>query len=169
MRTITEREYNALSPDFRDVWTTERTDMADWPQVRHQYMGKRTMMSYEAGGTCLLVEGLSFTITPNFEDCGQCGGYGSGPDCEEGSGIPYTCYACSATGRVPYGTHAAERLEMAREAGFVTIEEYDAHRKAINDAWKAELAQREADRKAYHAQVAEWRATLADGEDDIPF
>ena len=63
MRRISLKEYNALHPDFRGRWTTEREDWTDWPQVREQYMGKRTMMSGD--GTCtLLVEGLSFEITP---------------------------------------------------------------------------------------------------------
>ena len=61
------------------------------------------------------------------EDCDKCGGYGCGPDVEEDTGIPYTCYACGATGRVPLGTYAAERLEYARHAGFATTEAHDAH------------------------------------------
>jgi len=61
MKQITLSEYNKIGPDFRGVWTTERDDLPDWPQKRHLYMGKRTMMSGD-GSCTLLIEGLSFEI-----------------------------------------------------------------------------------------------------------
>lgn len=61
MKQITLSEYNAIHSDHRSVWDTERDDLPDWPEKRHLYMGKRTMMSGD--GTCsLLIEGLSFEI-----------------------------------------------------------------------------------------------------------
>ena len=98
-------------------------------------------------------------ITPKWEDCGQCGGYGAGPDCEEGSGIPYTCYACRATGRVPFGTADAERLDAARYAGYPTV---GAHQAAINEAQN--------ERQRQWAQRQQERATFAHSQDDdIPW
>lgn len=62
MQQLTLAEYNAIHRDFRGVWNTERTDWPDWPRVRDQYMGKRTMMAHD--GSCgLLIEGLHFEIT----------------------------------------------------------------------------------------------------------
>ncbi|SAU51644.1 Uncharacterised protein [Klebsiella pneumoniae] len=58
MIELTLKEYNAIHTDYRDVWSTERTDWPDWESVREQYMGKRTLM--RAG--VLLIEGLHFTI-----------------------------------------------------------------------------------------------------------
>lgn len=61
MKTITLSEYEAIHPDFKGVWNTEREDIANWPAIRHQYMGKRTMMA--GNGKCeLLIEGLSLNI-----------------------------------------------------------------------------------------------------------
>ncbi len=88
------------------------------------------------------------TTIPKFETCEQCDGYGSGPDCEEGSGIPYTCYACGATGRVPFGTAAAEHLAIAQANGFATVEAWDAELQARNVANAAWLAQRREARAA---------------------
>lgn len=56
--TMTKGEYLAHPADYRSVWTTERTDLANWQDVRHQYMGKRTLMR----GGCLEIEGISFLI-----------------------------------------------------------------------------------------------------------
>lgn len=61
LKQITLAEYNAIHPDYRGTWTTERNDLADWEQVREQYMGKRTHMTYD-NGTVLLIEGLHFEI-----------------------------------------------------------------------------------------------------------
>lgn len=61
MKQITLTEYNALHADFKGIWETERYDLADWHEVREQYMGKRTMMAYD-NGTVLLIEGLHFEI-----------------------------------------------------------------------------------------------------------
>ena len=58
MIELTLKEYNAIHTDYRDVWSTERTDWPDWESEREQYMGKRTLM--RAGG--LLIEDLHFTI-----------------------------------------------------------------------------------------------------------
>lgn len=53
---------------------------------------------------------------PRMTDCEQCGGWGHGPDCEEGSGIPFTCYHCGATGRVTVaGAMYGSQLERFRE------------------------------------------------------
>jgi hypothetical protein len=61
MRQITIAEYNAIHTDFRGIWTTERDDWPDWPEIRHKYIGKRTMMAGD-GKCTLLVEGLGFEI-----------------------------------------------------------------------------------------------------------
>ncbi|WP_065497323.1 hypothetical protein [Burkholderia sp. CCA53] len=58
MVTISRAEYERIHPDFRGVWTTERTDIPGWENIRHQYLGKRTLMRDNA----LLIEGLSLTI-----------------------------------------------------------------------------------------------------------
>ncbi|MGI2227703.1 hypothetical protein [Shewanella frigidimarina] len=44
------------------VWTTERYDIEDWPDIRQKFMGKRTMMQREVGKTRLLIEDIHFTI-----------------------------------------------------------------------------------------------------------
>ena len=62
LRQISRAEYDAIHSDFRGVWDTEREDWKDWPKVREQYMGKRTMMAGD-GSCSLLVEGLGFIIT----------------------------------------------------------------------------------------------------------
>lgn len=59
--TITLSEYEAIHPDSRGVWDTERDDLKDWPEIRHKYVGKRTMMAGD-GSCTLLIEGLSFEI-----------------------------------------------------------------------------------------------------------
>lgn len=56
--TMTEAEYLAHPADYRGVWTTERTDIENWDQIRDQHIGKRTLM--RNGG--LEVEGISFRI-----------------------------------------------------------------------------------------------------------
>lgn len=61
MRRITLQEYNAIHPDFRGVWTTERTDWPDWEDQRESLMGKRTLMS-DDGKCSLLIEGVGFVI-----------------------------------------------------------------------------------------------------------
>ncbi|MEN1682012.1 MAG: hypothetical protein AAGJ46_20720 [Planctomycetota bacterium] len=58
MIRLTLVEYLSIHPDFRDVWNTERTDWPDWPVVREQYVGKRTLMRRGE----LLVEGMHFVI-----------------------------------------------------------------------------------------------------------
>lgn len=62
MKTITLRDYNRISSDFRGIWNTERDDQPNWAQDRDKYMGKRTMMAGD-GSCSLLIEGLSFRIT----------------------------------------------------------------------------------------------------------
>lgn len=63
MKTITLSAYNALHPDKRSVWKTERYDEPNWESERHKYMGKRTMLDYdEKHGTVLLIEGMSLRI-----------------------------------------------------------------------------------------------------------
>lgn len=74
MKQITLAEYNKIGKDFRSIWTTERDDLPDWPEKRHLYMGKRTMMSGD-GSCTLLIEGLSFEIIddrPAESDIEQC-------------------------------------------------------------------------------------------------
>lgn len=56
---ITRKAYEAVHPDCRSVWTTERTDWAGWDLIRSQYMGKRTLMT----NGCLYIEGIGLTIT----------------------------------------------------------------------------------------------------------
>lgn len=58
MLELTRAEWDAIHPDFKGVWETERTDLRDWAEVRSQYMGKRTLLRYGA----LHIEGLSFQI-----------------------------------------------------------------------------------------------------------
>lgn len=58
-------DYNATHTDFRGVWTTERTDLADWGQIRESYLGKRTLM--DGGG--LLIEGLGLEILDLANSC----------------------------------------------------------------------------------------------------
>lgn len=60
--TLTESEYNEIHPDFRSTWTSERYDIDNWEQVRHQYMGKRTLMRDHT----LYIEGFGLTITPDI-------------------------------------------------------------------------------------------------------
>lgn len=64
MKRITLKEYQAIPEDYRGIWKTERWDIPNWSEIREQYIGKRTMLSYneKTGGTCLLIEGLSFEI-----------------------------------------------------------------------------------------------------------
>lgn len=62
MKTITQEQWNKTPSDYKGVWTTERTDWPDWEKVRHQYLGKRTLMSHSEGASVLLIEGLSFEI-----------------------------------------------------------------------------------------------------------
>ena len=62
---MTEAEYLKKPADYRGIWTTERTDWKDWDQVRHQYMGKRTLMVFENGAASLVIEGMGLDITPN--------------------------------------------------------------------------------------------------------
>jgi hypothetical protein len=61
MKTMTEAEWTATHPDYAQVWTTERTDLPNWAEIRHLHMGKRTLMHHGE----LLIEGSSLTITPN--------------------------------------------------------------------------------------------------------
>jgi hypothetical protein len=58
LEQITKAEWDAIHPDYKSVWTTERTDWPNWAEVREQYMGKRTLMR----GGSLGVEGISFEI-----------------------------------------------------------------------------------------------------------
>lgn len=62
MLTLTESEYRKIPADYRSVWTTERTDWDGWDIIRDRYMGKRTLMTNDKGGTCLLVEGSGLNI-----------------------------------------------------------------------------------------------------------
>lgn len=59
MKQITQAEWDATHPDYKGVWNTERTDLPDWEQVRHRYMGKRTLMSQGK----LMIEGMGLEIT----------------------------------------------------------------------------------------------------------
>lgn len=58
---LTEAAYALLSTDVRGIWTTEREDLPSWPEVRDQYLGKRTYMQ----GHRLLIEGCGLEIVPN--------------------------------------------------------------------------------------------------------
>lgn len=64
MKVITEAQYLAVHPDYRGIWSTERTELPNWEQERHLYMGKRTLVASDGrGGTALHVEGISLEIT----------------------------------------------------------------------------------------------------------
>jgi len=67
MIRITEREYLAIHPDSRGVWTSERTDWPNWEAERHKYMGKRTVMAGAfTGEICTLyVEGMGLGSIPD--------------------------------------------------------------------------------------------------------
>ncbi len=60
MLKLSKSKYEAIHPDFRGVWTTERTDIPNWDKLRHQFIGKRTLVHDNA----LQIEGLSFEILP---------------------------------------------------------------------------------------------------------
>jgi hypothetical protein len=47
---------------YSDVWTTEREDLTFWHDIRHEYVGKRTLLAHENGKTVLLIEDKHFTI-----------------------------------------------------------------------------------------------------------
>lgn len=58
MITMIKKTYDAYPASSKSIWTTERTDWPNWEQVKHLYMGRRTLMMAGA----LLVEGLSFAV-----------------------------------------------------------------------------------------------------------
>lgn len=64
MKRITLTAYNALHPNTRGVWDTERDDLPGWAETRKKVFGKRTMLDYSPldGGTVLLIEGMHFEI-----------------------------------------------------------------------------------------------------------
>ena len=68
MEQITLSEYNNLPQDYRGVWNTERSDFPNWEQIRHQFMGKRTMMQLRNGSTCLLIEDMHFEIVSDKQE-----------------------------------------------------------------------------------------------------
>lgn len=107
-------------------------------------------------------------------DCEQCGGWGRGPDVEEGSGIPFTCYACHATGRVPVAA-ATYDCERGRFREFVVNARNAVLRNALERArqdpdddmeqWEAWVEHRHHyDPPKHDAHVRAW-----EGDDDIPF
>lgn len=55
---MTRDEYYAHPSSYRGTWDSERTDWPNWAEVRHRYMGQRTLMR----GNALEVEGFSFVI-----------------------------------------------------------------------------------------------------------
>lgn len=61
MIKMTLEEYESIPPSNRGVWTTERTDIQGWEELRVHYMGKRTMRE----GASLLVEDTNFQIVDN--------------------------------------------------------------------------------------------------------
>lgn len=64
MRRMLVSEYDNTHSDFRGIWNTERPNESDWADVRHLYMGKRTIMAGD-GKCTLLIEGLSLAL---YED-----------------------------------------------------------------------------------------------------
>ncbi len=67
---MTGAEWDAIHPDYKSIWDTERSEWPDWPAVRSRYMGKRTLLREGA----LYVEGLSFRIVPSINASSQaCG------------------------------------------------------------------------------------------------
>jgi hypothetical protein len=55
MYTITEQEYNAKHKDYKGVWSSDNIHGTN-------HDGKRTMLHYGEGGTCLIIESVHFTI-----------------------------------------------------------------------------------------------------------
>lgn len=60
MKTFTSIEWARIPADYKGVWKSERTDLADWSAIRGQYLGKRTVLM--DGG--LGVEGVHFQVVP---------------------------------------------------------------------------------------------------------
>ncbi len=58
MFTLTRNEFESINPDYRGVWQKECTDLPKWPQIREQYVGKRTILRQGA----LLIEDMHFSI-----------------------------------------------------------------------------------------------------------
>lgn len=62
MLKITEEKYYRTHTDYRGIWDTERRDWPNWEEIKHQYMGKRTLLTNQDGATVLLIEGLHLEI-----------------------------------------------------------------------------------------------------------
>jgi len=62
MQKITKAEWGKIHSDFKGIWTTERWDWKNWEKLRQFYVGKRTLLSNENGGSVLLLEGVDFEI-----------------------------------------------------------------------------------------------------------
>ena len=62
MKQVKLKDWQSGYPDFNNVWNTERYDWQNWSEVRHLYMGKRTMLVNDNGITCLEIEGQHFEI-----------------------------------------------------------------------------------------------------------
>lgn len=58
MKIFTAREWDLIPAAHKGVWKSERTDIENWANIRHQYLGKRTTVMNGA----LCVEGLHFKI-----------------------------------------------------------------------------------------------------------
>ena len=64
MHRMLVSEYDNTHSDFRGIWSTEHANEPDWAEVRHLYIGKRTIMAGD-GKCTLLIEGLSLAL---YED-----------------------------------------------------------------------------------------------------
>jgi hypothetical protein len=80
-------------------------------------------------------------------DCPECGGYGHSTDVEEGSNVPYPCYSCGTSGRVPY-----EPKGMSR--------------RSVQKRDRREAAYKEASRRSYPFKR---QSEVSNPDDDIPF
>ena len=58
-KIIKKSDYDKISPDYRNIWTVERTDLKNWPEIREKHMGKRTLLGQDCS---LLIEDLHFII-----------------------------------------------------------------------------------------------------------
>ena len=61
-KLLTESEYDKIHNDYKGVWSTERDDIPNWDEMRTHYMGKRSCMMLDNGGTCSVVEGIGLKI-----------------------------------------------------------------------------------------------------------
>lgn len=66
---VSQSAYDKTPDAYKGVWDVERVDFPNWEEIKHKYMGKRTIMPPFAlfDTTCLLVEGNGMEIIPDEE------------------------------------------------------------------------------------------------------